>query len=187
MKKELEQSILDLLRAGGYILYVRHGEATVGEDQPYFNFQDCYTQRNLSDYGRREAVYYGQMLRYWQIPINSPIIASPYCRTIETAQLAFPTMYIQIDPFWFEINKLGGAISSTEQQQILMNVQSQLEIKPPLGTNQVIVAHNFPKGVGLGEIPNMGTMILKPRGVGNGYEIVKLLPLADLATLGSQL
>ncbi|CAM5352475.1 Histidine phosphatase family protein OS=Lysinibacillus sphaericus OX=1421 GN=LS41612_14975 PE=4 SV=1 [Lysinibacillus sphaericus] len=59
----MEQPILDLLRAGGLILYVRHGEATVGEDQPYVNFQNCYTQRNLSDYGRREAVYYGQMLR----------------------------------------------------------------------------------------------------------------------------
>ncbi|MGE7839524.1 histidine phosphatase family protein [Lysinibacillus sp. NPDC093712] len=183
----MEQSILDLLRAGGFILYVRHGEAIVGEDQPYFNFQYCYTQRNLSDYGRREAVYYGQMLRYWQIPINSPIIASPLCRTIETAQLAFPTMYIQIDPFWFEINKLGGDISAREQQQILKNVQSQLEKTPPFGTNQVIIAHSFPNGIGLGKIPNMGTVIVKPKGEGNGYEIVKQLPLTDLATLGNSL
>ena len=181
----MEKPILDLLRAGGFILYVRHGEATVGEDQPYFNFQYCYTQRNLSDYGRREAVYYGQMLRYWQIPIHSPIIASPLCRTIETAQLAFPTMHIQMDPLWFAINRLGGTLSAAEQQQILKNVHSQLENKPPLGTNQVIIAHSFPKGVGLGEIPNMGTVIVKPKGAGNGYEIVQQLSLADLATFGN--
>ncbi|MFJ7667177.1 histidine phosphatase family protein [Lysinibacillus sp. NPDC097195] len=181
----MEQSILDLLRAGGFILYVRHGEATVGEDQPYFNFQYCYTQRNLSDYGRREAVYYGQMLHYLQIPIYSPIIASPLCRTIETAQLAFPTMYIQIDPLWFEINNLGGQLSTAEQQQILKNVQAQLEKKPPFGTNQVIIAHSFPQGVGLGEIPNMGTVIVKPKGVGNGYEVVQQLSLSDWASLGN--
>jgi len=183
----LEQPILNLLRAGGYNLYVRHGEATVGKDQPYFNFQYCYTQRNLSDYGRREAVYFGQMLRYWQIPINSPIIASPMCRTVETAQLAFPALYIQINPFWFEINKLGGNISSIEQQQILKNSQSQLEKIPPHGTNQVIIAHSFPSGIGLGKISNMGMVIVKPKGEGNGYEIVKQIPLADLATLGNPL
>lgn len=181
----MEKPILDLLRAGGLILYVRHGEATVGEDQPYVNFQNCYTQRNLSDYGRQEAVYYGQMLRYWQIPISSPIITSPFCRTIETAQLAFPTMYLQIDPFWFTITKLAETFSTTEQQQILKDAQQHLEVKPPLGTNQVIIAHSFPKGTPIGEISSMGTVIIKPKGVGNGYEIVKQLTLADLATLGT--
>jgi len=181
----MAKPILDLLRAGGFILYVRHGEATVGVDQPYFNFQYCNTQRNLSDYGQREAVYYGQMLRYLQIPILSPITASPLCRTIETAQLAFPMMYIQMDPLWYDVNNLGGNLPVTEQQHILKNVQSQLEKKPPLGTNQVIIAHSFPKGIGLGEIPNMGTVIVKPKGTGYGYEIVERLSLSDLATFGA--
>ncbi|MCS4438767.1 hypothetical protein JTS92_10110 [Clostridium botulinum] len=34
----MNRSLLDLLRNGGYILYVRHGEATVGEDQPNLIF-----------------------------------------------------------------------------------------------------------------------------------------------------
>ncbi|HYE11014.1 MAG TPA: histidine phosphatase family protein, partial [Patescibacteria group bacterium] len=34
----MKRLLLDLLRGGGYILYARHGEATVGEDQPYMNF-----------------------------------------------------------------------------------------------------------------------------------------------------
>ncbi|MGE7945112.1 histidine phosphatase family protein [Lysinibacillus xylanilyticus] len=181
--KDLDETILDLLKKGGFILYARHGEATVGVDQPYLNFQDCFTQRNLSEVGRRGAIYFGQMLRYFQIPINSPIVVSPFCRTIETAQLAFPYEYVRIDPFWYEIHKLGSEISINEQTNILSNLQSVLERKPPQGMNQVIIAHSFPEGVGLGKISNMGMVIVKPKGPGKGYEIVKKLNLEDLAHL----
>lgn len=181
----MTQTVQDLLREGGYILYARHGEATVGEDQPYLNFQYCYTQKNLSETGRREAVYYGQLLRYWQIPISTPIMASPFCRTIETAHYAFPYAPIQIDPFWLEIYNLSGPISEAEQTSIITNLQSMLEMKPPKGTNNVIIAHSFPNGIGLGEIANMGTVIIKPRGQGNGYEVVRKLTLTDLVNLGS--
>ncbi|WP_353957842.1 histidine phosphatase family protein [Lysinibacillus sp. G4S2] len=183
--KYLDQSILDLLKKGGFVLYARHGEATVGRDQPYLNFQDCYTQRNLSEVGRREAIYFGQMLRYLQIPISSQIVASPFCRTIETAQLAFPYANVQIDPFGYEIFKLGGNIPIVEKTNILSNLQSMLERKPPQGMNQVIIAHSFPEGVGLGKISNMGMVIVKPKGPGKGYEIVKKLTLKDLAPLDS--
>jgi hypothetical protein len=107
-KSEMERSLLDLLRRGGFILYSRHGEATVGEDQPNLNFQYCFTQRNLSEVGRRQAIYYGQILRHLRIPISYPILTSPFCRTIETAQLAFGSSTIQIDPFWFDVYKLSG-------------------------------------------------------------------------------
>ena len=76
--KYLDKSILSLLKKGGFILYTRHGQATIGVDQTNLNFQDCYTQRNLSEVGRREAIYFGQMLRYYHIPIISPIVASPF-------------------------------------------------------------------------------------------------------------
>ncbi|MFE3576192.1 histidine phosphatase family protein [Lysinibacillus sp. NPDC059133] len=181
----MDKSILDLLKKGGFVLYTRHGQATVGVDQPYLNFQDCATQRNLSEFGRREAVYFGQMLRHLQIPISSPIVVSPFCRTIKTAQLAFPYSYIQIDSIGYEIYKLGGNIPLVEKTNILSNLQSMLERKPPQGTNQVIVAHSFPEGVGLGKISNMGMVIVKPNGPGNGYEIIKKLTLEDLPLLGS--
>lgn len=179
----MDKSILDLLRKGGFVLYARHGQATVGVDQSYLNFQDCVTQRNLSEFGRRQAVYFGQLLRHLQIPISSPIVVSPFCRTVETAQLAFPFSYIQIDPIFYGIYKLGGAIPFVEKRNILPNVQSVLERKPPPGMNQVIVAHSFPENVGLGEISNMGMVIVNPNGPGNGYEIIKKLTLEDLSHL----
>lgn len=179
----MNRSSLDLLRKGGYILYARHGEATVGVDQPNLNFSDCFTQRNLSKWGRRQAVYYGQILRNLRIPISYPILASPFCRTIETAQLAFGRANVQIDPFLFEIYRLDENLSDAEQKRILDSLNSRLEIKPPQGSNKIIIAHSFPKGIGLGEIPNMGTVIVKPLGQGRGYEIIDKLSLSDLAKM----
>ena len=179
----MNSSLLNSLRKGGFIFYARHGEATVGEDLPYFNFQDCLTQRNLSEYGRRQAIYYGEILRYLQIPIQSLISASPFCRTIETAQLAFGFCSVQVNPFWFEIYRLSENLPSSDREIILNNFNSLLETIPVEGKNKVIVAHSFPKGVAFGEIPFMGTVIIKPKGEGNGYEVVHQLSLADWSNM----
>jgi hypothetical protein len=179
----LYMSVFDLLSGGGYILYARHGEATIGRDQPNFSFQYCFTQRNLSDMGRRQAIYYGEILRSLQVPVSYPVIASPFCRTIEPAQLAFGQPIVQVDPFWFETYRLSGNLSGAEQRRILDSLRARLEIIPPLGSNRVIIAHSFPAGIGLGQIPDMGTGIIRPLGPGNGYEIVDKLSLSELADM----
>ena len=184
-KSALNGSLLNSLRKGGFIFYARHGEATVGEDLPNFNFQDCFAQRKLSEYGRRQAIYYGEIVRYLQIPIQSLVSASPFCRTIETAQLAFGSGNVQVNPFWFEIYRLSGSLPSSERKRILSNFDATMEVIPEEGKNKVIVAHGFPEGVGLGDIPYMGTVILKPKGEGNGYEVVHQLALADWSKIDS--
>ncbi len=178
----MDRDLLALLRGGGYILYARHGEATIGEDQPDLNFQACYTQRNLSDYGRRQAIYYGEILRFLRIPVSYPILASPFCRTVETAQWAFGRGNMQIDPFWIDIYRLSDNLPASRQRQILDNLASALENPPPPGENRVIIAHSFPAGIGLGQIADMGTVVVKPLGKGKGYEIIRKLSLAELTT-----
>ncbi|WP_226536840.1 histidine phosphatase family protein [Fictibacillus halophilus] len=177
--------ILNSLKQGGFIFYTRHGEATVGRDLPYLNFKNCLTQRNLSEKGRRQAKYYGEILRYLQIPIEYPVSASPFCRTIETAQLAFGSVNVQVDPFWIEIYKLSGNLPSFERQRILSHFRSVLETIPERGRNTVIVAHGFPNEIGLGLISNMGTVIIKPDGQGNGYKVVSQLSIADWSSVDS--
>lgn len=172
-------SLLELLQSGGYILYVRHGEATVGEDRPDLDFRNCYTQRNLSQLGRRQAIYYGELVRTLQIPVGYPVIASPFCRAVESAQVAFGWANVQIDPFWVDTYNLSRNITPSEQERILSALQSKLEIIPAQGTNQVIIAHSFPSGIGLGQIPDMGTVVIRPLGRENGYQVVATLSLDD--------
>ncbi|HWK23692.1 MAG TPA: histidine phosphatase family protein [Ureibacillus sp.] len=181
----MNKSLIDSLRQGGYIFFSRHGEATIGNDLPNLYFQNCLTQRNLSETGRMQAIYYGQILRFLQIPVNFPVSASPFCRTIETAQLAFGSENVHVDPFWLNVYGLNENLPSGERQRILNRLQKALELKPQAGQNNIIIAHSFPKGQGLGEIPYMGTVIIKPNGVGNGFEIINRFSLSDLRELGS--
>lgn len=176
----MDVSLLDSLREGGYILYARHGEATIGNDQPNLDFNYCFTQRNLSETGKMQGFYYGDSLRKLNIPISYFIIASPYCRTVGTGQFAFGSGNVQVDPFLAEINRLSENLSSEEQERILDTLTTKLEILPPQGTNKVIIAHGFPDDIGLGQIPYMGTVVVRPLGPGNGYEIVGRFSLEDI-------
>ncbi|WP_371263836.1 histidine phosphatase family protein [Paenibacillus sp. UNC496MF] len=180
------RSLLDDLRRGGYILYTRHGEATVGEDQPNLNFQDCMTLRNLSDEGRRQAIAYGETIRRLRIPVSLPVEASPFCRTIETATLAFGGENVQVDATGYDIYRLSGSLSPGEQSTILNKLGTVLGKQPPPGRNQIIIAHSFPAGVGLGQIPNLGTVVVKPNGFGNGYDLVDKLSLEELGGLADE-
>lgn len=171
--------LVQSLRQGGYILYIRHGEATIGEDQPNIIWNDCSTQRNLSEEGKRQAVLLGDRLKKLNIPVHIPVQASPFCRTVQSAELAFGQGNVTSNPFWVRVYQLSEPVTEEEQNRTLAGLTSILEQIPPAGSNHVIVAHSFPKNVGLGEIPYMGTVVIKPRGEGNGYEIVGRITLED--------
>lgn len=179
----IHPSLVNALQQGGYILYARHGEATVGRDQANFRFNSCFTQRNLSMFGKTQAITFGQTIRRLGIPIQYPVLASPFCRTRETAELAFGRENVQVDSFWVKVYELSGNPRNGEKRRINDSINTALEAKPIPGYNKVIIAHSFPGNNGLGQIPDMGTVVLKPYGEGNGYAIVARLSLHELATL----
>lgn len=55
---------------------------------------------------------------------------SSFCRTIETAQLAFGGENIQVDPFWLEMYNLSAIQSDAAKYEILDMLQSKFEIIP---------------------------------------------------------
>ncbi|WP_240468706.1 histidine phosphatase family protein [Gracilibacillus sp. YIM 98692] len=179
----MNRPILSSLQKGGYILYARHAEATIGVDQQNLDFQDCSTQRNLSETGRQQAVRYGEAIRRQGIPVFYPVVTSPFCRNIETAVLAFGDTNFHVDLFWLDVYNLSTDISSQTYQQTIASLQFVLETVPPPCYNYVIIGHSFPKGVGLGDISDMGTVIVKPLGRGRGYEMVDKLSLTELINL----
>ena len=83
------RALVDALRGGGYVLYIRHTSTNFGQnDDAMTTFDDCTKQRNLTETGRAEARAIGAALRKLKIPIG-PVLASPYCRTLETGRLVF--------------------------------------------------------------------------------------------------
>lgn len=79
----------DALRRGGHVIYFRHTSTDFSQnDAAMTSFDDCASQRNLTDAGRSEARAIGEALRRARIPVGE-VLASPFCRTMETARLIF--------------------------------------------------------------------------------------------------
>jgi len=84
-----DASLLQELRKGGYVLYMRHASTDMSRnDAQMTSYDDCAHQRNLTDRGRDEARKVGAQVKRLRIPIGI-VLASPMCRTMETARLAF--------------------------------------------------------------------------------------------------
>ena len=52
--------ILESLKEGGKIIFIRHAYAPGGGDPQNFNINDCSTQRNLSDEGINQSKLIGE-------------------------------------------------------------------------------------------------------------------------------
>jgi phosphohistidine phosphatase SixA len=79
------------LKMPASIVLFRHALAPGGGDPPGFKAGDCSTQRNLSEEGREQAKRIGNTLRERGIKVQT-VWYSAWCRTRDTAQLAFPDL-----------------------------------------------------------------------------------------------
>ncbi|MDX1376058.1 MAG: histidine phosphatase family protein [Burkholderiales bacterium] len=70
----------------GRVLMLRHALAPGFGDPPGFEVNDCATQRNLNEAGRRQARLLGARLRAAGIR-TAKVYSSQWCRCLETARL----------------------------------------------------------------------------------------------------
>src|SRR5918996_1578991 len=128
-------SLIDELRKGGYVLYLRHASTDFSQnDSRMTSYEDCTTQRNLTDRGREEARTLGEHVKRLKIPIGE-VLASPFCRTMETARLAFGKATAT--------NEVrGGPASDTGERYGAL--KKLLSSRVPKGTNLVISSHGNP-------------------------------------------
>jgi phosphohistidine phosphatase SixA len=75
----------------GRIVLFRHALAPGGGDPPGFQLNDCTTQRNLSEEGRAQAWRIGQAFATRRVAVGA-VWSSQWCRTRETADIAFPKL-----------------------------------------------------------------------------------------------
>ena len=73
----------------GAVLLVRHANAPGVGDPANFRLGDCRTQRNLDRTGREQARRLGDQFMSRQIAVGA-VLTSQWCRTRDTAELAFP-------------------------------------------------------------------------------------------------
>lgn len=74
------------VKAGEAVVLMRHAIAPGIGDPQGFDIEECSTQRNLSEAGRKQASAIGDVLRASGID-QAQVLSSQWCRCLETAQL----------------------------------------------------------------------------------------------------
>ena len=88
VKADLDKNLIKEFQQGGKLIFIRHAYAPGSGDPNNFNLNDCSTQRNLSDRGKKQAKQIGTIFRENKIEIDE-VYSSEWCRCKETAKIAF--------------------------------------------------------------------------------------------------
>ena len=63
IKADLNKNLINLLKDGEKIIFIRHAYAPGNGDPDNFNLNNCSTQRNLSESGKVQAKNIGKQIR----------------------------------------------------------------------------------------------------------------------------
>ena len=130
-----DAALVRQLREGGYVLYMRHASTDFSQnDARMTSYEDCASQRNLTDKGRAEARSVAPHLSRLRIPVDT-VLASPFCRTMETARLAFGKAQAT--------NEVRGGPARPEDPARYAPLRRLLS-SPVKKANLVIVSHGNP-------------------------------------------
>ena len=182
------KALVEALRAGGYNIYFRHvaTDWSQSDDVGSRNdWLDCdpARMRQLSDAGRDAAVAIGNAMRRLKIPVFE-VLASPYCRTQETARL----MAVGPVEASTDVMNLRAAQYFGGRAAIVASARQLLASAPQPGSNRVIVAHGNVAREATPAYPSEGEgLVFKPGDDGEFYLVGRIEPeqwasLLELAT-----
>jgi broad specificity phosphatase PhoE len=162
----------DQLRRGGVILVIRHAATDFSKpDRDPVDLKDCRTQRNLSAAGRRDARRIGEGVRRLQLRIGT-VLASPFCRTRETARLAFGRSTVNLAL----LNTITADHDAAWRRQIRA-ARRLLGAKPAAGRISVLVTHGSVVGDATGHTLEEGeTLVFRPLGGARFRLVGRILP-----------
>ena len=145
--------LANALRKGGYVIYFRHAATDFSKnDASMTSYSDCATQRMLSAQGRKDARDMGRHIAALKLPMGETL-ASPMCRTMETARLMLGRVTPQNDM------REGASSDYPGLKRLLNNPVAN-------GTNRWLVGHGTPFRTIAGA-PHLGegeAAVIRPEG-----------------------
>jgi phosphohistidine phosphatase SixA len=167
--------LVERLRRGGHAIVFRHAATEPGMDTTS-DLTDCSRQRNLNAEGRRQSRSIGRAFRRLGIPVGR-VLASPFCRTRDTARLAFGrgrTSRALLSPEFFPSTREGRR----------RGLRRLLAARPPGRSNAVLVTHGSAIFDATGLNPEEGdAVVTAPRRGGRGYAVVSTVKAEDWARM----
>jgi len=152
---QVSAGLADDLKDGQHVLLMRHADAPGYGDPPGYVISQCSTQRNLGDYGKRQAKAIGIWLTNQGIQ-KAGVFSSPWCRCLDTASLLNKGS-IKIEP------SLGSffdnmSLEKRQTKELEGFIKSELakKSKVPL----ILVTHHVNIEAYTGKVVGVGDMVL---------------------------
>jgi phosphohistidine phosphatase SixA len=157
-------ALVQALQQGGYTILLRHMSTTpFNPDSAVFDIDDCSTQRNLSESGKQQARLLGESFQKLGIDVGE-VLSSPYCRCMDTGQLAFGEVLSS------EVLRVGDSRPGSGRDDPGIAIRKLLDTPPPAGKNNVLIAHSITLlyAYGLTGKPEGVAHVFRPSGLGLG-------------------
>ncbi|MCK7675547.1 histidine phosphatase family protein [Corynebacterium pygosceleis] len=176
------EEIVEDLKGGGYVVFIRHGHTAkdyADQADPNMKLDDCSTQRQLDDLGKKQAKEIGEAFKKLEIPVGE-VVSSEYCRAYNTADLAFgryeKTAKLNFQP--------AEEYTAEQIETMKNNITPFLATMPAEGMNNVVVGHDdvFDAATGIYPEPQGTAYIVKPEG-GDSFEVLTRIPADEWSSL----
>jgi hypothetical protein len=183
---------VEALKRGGYVILFRHGETDrsmlprdkrIPEPTP-LDLANCDLQAKLTANGIDDARVIGEGIRALGIPVGK-VLASGYCRTMDTARMAFGRVEASDMLLHPTYAPIAGAPIPPAYALRRAALHQFLATPPPTGTNTMLVSHGeiFKDVVGSDGATGEGA-IYTSDGKGGFTLVGRVLPKAWLAQTG---
>ena len=166
IKVNSNEKLIDSLKEGGKLIFIRHAHAPGNGDPKNFNIKDCLTQRNLDLKGINQSKKIGLFFKNNLIQIDK-VLSSEWCRCKDTAFLAF--MKFEEKPF----------LNSFYDQKFAKNKKKQIyELKKYINNwssnkNLILVTHYVVISEVLNVYPSSGEIVISDK----NYNVISNLNL----------
>jgi len=162
--------IWEKLKSGGLVILMSHAAVlTDSESNTSLTERDasCKTERPLSNEGKNQAVSMGRRFKSRSIPIVE-ILNSPYCRTSDTASLAFNINHAT------EYLRLWIPLSKQQADDYLKNMVNKISQFSGSG-NLVLITHSPNiSAISFEDIVTGTALVVQPKGNGEFEELGKI-------------
>jgi phosphohistidine phosphatase SixA len=177
MAQSALRDVLEDMKKGGYVVLIRHGrtdESASTKDESPLDLSTCAGQLMLNDVGKRQAQAIGEAFKKAEVPVGQ-VIASTYCRAMETGRLAFgkaePSDALLLEAF----APAQGTPVPPPWPQRVETMKQIIATAPAAGTNTVLITHfpNVKAALGV-QIGFGDAAIVKPDGHGGVTVVARI-------------
>jgi phosphohistidine phosphatase SixA len=148
-------SLANDLQDGQHVLLMRHADAPGYGDPAGYVISQCSSQRNLGDYGKKQAKAIGTWLSSQGIQ-KADVFSSPWCRCLDTANLLNKGP-IKIEPSLSSFfDNMSLEKRQTKELEAFIKSELAKQSKAPL----ILVTHHVNIQAYTGKVVGVGDMVL---------------------------